>query len=202
MTIASVNYSVTRTVDATSEPLTTNEAKDHLRVERDFTDDDTLIDALVTVARGEVERFLYRQLITATYVLRLDEWPSGDVIDVPWPNLLTVTSLAYNDTDGNSQTLTVDEDYSVDIYSTPGRVLPYYNTTWPSTYGHINDITLTYTAGYGSSASDIPPDIIHAVRLYLGHYYEHREAFVVGAPIAKFETAERLLYPYRVHGTF
>ena len=87
------HYSLTCTSGPAAEPLTTAEAKAHLRVETDFTADDTLIDAMVTSARTYVEQYTGRQLITATWVLRMDAFPA--VIEVPRPNLLTVTSVVY-----------------------------------------------------------------------------------------------------------
>jgi len=189
-----VTHSLTQTAGPSVEPLSLTEAKAHLRVTH--TAEDTLISALITAARTEVENYLGRQLITATWVLRLDEFI--DTIEVPRAPLQSVTSLAYVDTNGDSQTLEADTDYTVDVYSTPGRVVPVYGGSWPSTYGHVNDVTLTYEAGYGDAATDVPSNIIHAVRLYLGHYYEHREAFIVGDSIAKLETAERLLFYDRV----
>ena len=46
-------YSLTRSVDPTSEPLTTADAKTHLRVSG--SDEDSYIDILIEIARRQLE---------------------------------------------------------------------------------------------------------------------------------------------------
>ena len=73
------------TVAPTSEPITRAEAKAFAKV--DVTDDDSLIDALITAARQLVETEQNRQLMPATYELTLDEFPSSSncPIELPRP---------------------------------------------------------------------------------------------------------------------
>ncbi len=59
-----------------TEPVTTAEAKTHLRV--DTSDDDTLIGTLITVARRRVENDSRHQLVTATWDYTLDRFPECD----------------------------------------------------------------------------------------------------------------------------
>ena len=56
------------------EPLALADAKLHLKV--DFTDDDTLISALITAAREYAETFTGKSFITRSYELYLDHFPS------------------------------------------------------------------------------------------------------------------------------
>jgi uncharacterized phiE125 gp8 family phage protein len=189
-------YSNVITVEPTTELMTTDEAKAFMRVRHDVEDD--LIAQMNTSARKKVESFTSRQLITATYALRMDCFVR--VITPPRPPLQSVTSLVYVDQSGNSQTLVAGTDYTVDPYSTPGRVVPAYNADWPSTLGHINDVTMTYVAGYGDAATDVPADLLQAHRLILAHYYEHREQFILGESIAELPTANRLMWEYREGG--
>jgi len=191
------HYSLTCTAAPAAEPLTTAQAKSHLVVEQDFTDDDTIIGLMITAARAHIENVTGRQIYTATWVLRMDAFPA--VIEVPKPPLQSVTSVAYVDTTGASQTLTVTTDYTVDIYSTPGRIVPAYGCSWPSTYGHVNDVTVTYVAGYGATDASYPAPIIHALKLILGELYEHRERFIVGDAPHEFPTVDRLLASYEIH---
>jgi hypothetical protein len=65
--------SIKRTTDAASEPLSLQEAKDHLRV--DDTASDTLITSLIKAARQTIEEWTSRQLLTATWVMALDCFP-------------------------------------------------------------------------------------------------------------------------------
>lgn len=192
-------YSLTQTGAPSVEPVTVAEAKLFMRV--DHSVDDTLIGALITAARLEVENFTHRQLITATWVMRMDMFPPSDQIDVPYPPLQSVTSLVYNNTSNVATTLTANTDYTIDIYRTPGRIIPARNTAWPTTYGHINDVTLTYKAGYGDASTNVPGPLIQAVKMITAHLYEHREQFLDGqTQLVKVETAERLMNHYRVRG--
>lgn len=191
-------YSLTQTAAPSVEPVSRTEAKLFMRV--DHTVDDDLIDALITAARLEVENYTGRQLITATYVMRMDEWPRNSEIVMPRAPLQSVTSVQYVDTSGTTQTLTANTDYTVDIYRNPGRIIPARNKTWPSTYGHINDVIVTYKAGYGDAATNVPGPLKQACKMIIAHLYEHREQFLDGVQIVKVETAERLMNHYRIRG--
>lgn len=192
------HYSLTQSAAPAAEPLTTAQAKAHLVVESAFTDDDTLIGTLITVARAYVEDYTGCQIYTATWVYRLDGFPSYE-IRLPKPPLQSVTSVAYVDTSGTAQTLTATTDYTVDQYGIPGRIVPAYGCTWPSTYGHVNDVTITYTAGYGDADAEYPAPMIHAMKLIIGELYEHRERFIVGDAPHEFPTVDRLLASYVIH---
>jgi uncharacterized phiE125 gp8 family phage protein len=160
------------------EPLSTAEAKDHLKITH--SDDDTIIDSYVTAARLWCEAFIQRQLITATWELVLDAfW--ADAIPLPFPPLASVTSVQYIDTDGDSQTFSSD-DYVVDTKSAPGRIYLAYNESWPTTRQVREAVTITYVAGYGASGSDVPEEIRTAIRLLTAHYYEHREGEAGAVP--------------------
>lgn len=196
LTIRDYRSSVTQTAAPSVEPVTTADQKTFMRV--DHSAEDSLIGALITAARLEVENYTGLQLITATYVMRMDRFPVQ--IIVPKPPLQSVTSLAYNDTDGAAQTLTENTDFKADIYRLPGRIVPAVNAVWPTTYGDLNDVTLTYKAGYGDASTDVPDPLIQAVKMITAHLYEHREQFLDDAKIEKCETAERLMNHYRIRG--
>lgn len=164
-----------------TEPLTTALAKNHLRV--DIDDDDTLIGNLITAARKYFEETSRRSLITQTWRLNLDEWPEGDEILLPRPPLQSVTSVVYKDSAGDSTTWSSDA-YIVDTDSEPGRIVLAYGESWPSvTLLPANPIVITYVAGYGDNASDVPEQMIQAIRLLIGHFYENREGTVGGTII-------------------
>lgn len=179
----------------TVEPVSLDEAKRHLNITT--SDDNGYIEGLIKVARRYVETRQRRQHITATWVLRCDRFPS--VIEPPRPPLQSVTTLAYNDTAGAEQTLTEDTDFEVDIYSEPGRIYPVYGEDWPSTRGHKHDVTLTYVAGYGATASTVPEDIRHAIKLMVAHLYEMREPVITGTIVTSVpKTLLALIDQYRV----
>jgi uncharacterized phiE125 gp8 family phage protein len=188
---------LTRTVEPAEEPVTLAEAKAHLRV--DDTTEDAYISALITAARVHAESHTERQFITATYQLRLDEFPRrcSDIVRLPRPLLIAVSAIAYTDEDGVAQTLDPSL-YQVDAASLPGRVMPAYGAVWPTTQEILNAVTITFTAGYGAAAA-VPLPIKHAIKLLASHWFENREPVVVGTITSEVPmTVKALLGPYRV----
>lgn len=189
-------YGLTQSVAPTVEPLTLAEVKRHLRI--DHTDDDVYInDYLIKAAREHVEDVTERQLITATWVLKLPDFPcEGEPLKLPRPPLLTVSSITYY-VDSVSTTWS-STAYSVLTTETPGVVEESTEDSWPDADKRRDAVTVTYTAGYGAAASAVPLKIKQAMLLLVGNWYEHREAadLVVAKPI-EFGV-DSLLKPYQV----
>lgn len=156
------------------EPVTLSEAKAHLRVDSDITAEDTLITALIKAARETAEGRTWRAFLEQTLLLTLDDWPEGDVIELPRPPLIEVDSVQYYDVDGVLQTM-AEADYQVDATSEPGRVMPAYDGSWPSLREVPNAVQIQYTAGYGDEAGDVPQKLKQAILLILGAWYAQRE---------------------------
>lgn len=158
----------------TSEPVAVEDLQAH-SVIATGTDDDLISDMIAT-AREQIEDETGRALMTQTWVLKLDGFPDEDVIYMPRPPLASVTSIAYVDTNGDSQTWSSAE-YDVDISSKvrKGRITPAYGYSWPSTRDEMGSVTITYVAGYGA-ASAVPRQLKQALMLLVGAMYEHREA--------------------------
>jgi uncharacterized phiE125 gp8 family phage protein len=167
-----------------TEPVSLTEAKLHLRV--DHTTEDALITALIKAARGYAETATARQLITATWQLTLDDFPSGQIV-LPRPTMLGVTEVTYADTAGDEQTLAADQ-YIVVTDGVFGRIVRPEGVNWPQVKRMPNAVAVQYTAGYGS-ASAVPEEIKCAIKLMVGHLYENREATVVGVSVANLPLA-------------
>lgn len=175
-----------------AEPLTTAEAKAHLVV--DHSDDDTIIDAMVAAARKLAETRTNRQLVSATYDLKIDRW--ADRIQLPRPPLTSVTSVKYIDADGNEQT--VDSAvYDVHTGAVPGEIRLAYNQTWPSHRDQFEPITIRYVTGYADAAS-VPEAIKRWMLLQVGDMYNHREANVIGTTTAVLNFTDSLIQAYAV----
>jgi uncharacterized phiE125 gp8 family phage protein len=153
-----------------SGPLTTAAMKLHLRVDHD--DDDDLIDQLILAATAWCEEFQGRTYVNRSRTMVLDRFES--VIRPPYPPLVSVDSIQYVDTAGSTQTLDASY-YRVDTTNEPGRITEAYSMSWPSIRAVTNAVTITYTAGYGAAA-DVPDQVKAAIKLLVGHWYEHREA--------------------------
>ena len=182
---------------AATEPITTAEAKTHLVV--DHSDDDTYIDTLVAAARGFVQEYTGRQLVTATYTMDMEGFPVEDYIQLPYPPLQSVTSVKYYDLSDSQQTF-ASSKYNV-ADASPGRIRLVSGESWPQVYPQRSQaVEVVFVAGYGA-ASAVPDDIKHAIKLLVGHWYESREAVVVGTSANTIPfTVQALLSPYKIKG--
>lgn len=160
------------------------------------TTGDPFLSALITAARQYAETFLARSLLTQVWRVTMDTFPFasvrglglglplasgfpyGGTIRLPRPPLIAVDSVIYVDTAGVSQTLD-PATYLVDTSEIVGEINPVYGTVWPVARFQRNAVAVTFHAGYGASAASVPSGIIHALKILVGHWYSHRELFMV-----------------------
>ena len=116
------------------------------------TEDDLLLAGWQEAAVEYIETECRRQLVSATWKLKLDCFPS--VIDVRKLPVSSVTSIRYIDTAGDWQTLSAS-DYETDLTHTPAQIRPVYNGSWPSTRSENNAVEVNFIAGYGTP-DDVP----------------------------------------------
>lgn len=185
----------TRTVAPTVEPITLADAKLHLRVTQD--EQDAHIAASIAAAREQFEQDTGRALLSQTWTLTMDTFPgSASPIRLLRSPLIAVTSIVYKDTAGSSTTL-ASSDYVVSK-SEPGRITPAYGETWPSTYDEADAVTVTFTAGYGTTAASVPELCKSAIKLLVGEMYERRETKIAGVAINNIDTYQRIVDLFRV----
>ena len=161
----------------TSEPVTVDDLKDQSRIDND--DENYLLVGLISGARETVEHMTRRAVLTQTRVLKLDDFPpdAGQVIELPGGNIQSVTSVAYNDADNASQTLSASV-YDTDFGTTTGtgRISLAAGQSWPATGDAGLNVTVTYVAGW-ATASAVPMSIKRAILLLASQSYRDREAF-------------------------
>jgi len=162
-------YSVT-TAPA-SEPITTAEAKTHMRITSSA--DDTYIATLITAARQWCEWYQGRSYIEQIITMYQDTFTS--VIYLPQPPAISVTSLKYYDTAGTQTTLTATTHYVSDVISQPGRIYEAYDYSWPATRDMRKAVEVVYKAGYGSAGSNVPAPMKHAIKIMVSNWYENRD---------------------------
>ena len=173
--------------------MTLAEAKAHSRV--DIPDDDALIASLILAAREWVEGQTHRALLTQTWDCKYDEWTMEDgnyVLRLPLAPLQSVTSVTYIDGDGVSQTLS-STLYQVVASTEHPRVVQAYGATWPTLRGQPESVTVRGVFGY----TQAPQTLRLAIKLLVGHWYDHREAAAMGAPVEVPLTIEALISPHR-----
>lgn len=165
--MAEIDYGLKRTTDATVEPLT---PKDFRGTQIAESEEDPQILEWLKAARHLVEDWTGKQLISATWQMTLDAFPDWE-IELPRGPILAITSVAYLDTDGTSQTLS-SSGYRLDTVR--GRLTPAYGESWPESRDVTNAVTITYTSGFGTAASDVPPGFKAAIRATVMDWFEHR----------------------------
>lgn len=179
----------------TVEPVSLAEAKFHMRI--DHTTEDVYIQGLISAARQELENITRRAFISQTWDLYLDAFPAGDVMELPLPPLISVTSIKYYDTAGVESTF-ASASYQLDTASAPARIALADGYSWPSTsLRTINGVAIRFVAGYGSLGSDVPPTLRQAVLLLTAHLYENREATSNNIYLLPLGI-DALTWPYRV----
>lgn len=176
------------------EPVTLAEAKRHLRI--DNTDDDDYITSLIEVARRAAEDRMERTLITTTWKLTLDQFPNAIIL--PMPRIIAISSVIYNNT-ANQQVALSNSDWFLDADSEPGWLVPAVSKAWPNTLG-INAVAVTYTAGYGATASTVPAPIKQWILLAIGDMYDQFRSLSAEKPVVPQHFADALLDPYRFFG--
>ena len=179
---------------ASGFPISEEEVRDHLRL--DDNRDDAYIKSLIAVVTNFTEKFTRRALITQTWKVFFDCFPSYE-IEIPFAPLQSVTSVKYYDANNVLQTISSTE-YIVDTAREPGRVTPIPYGIWPVTNYRPNAVEVQFVAGYGK-ADAIPQAIKQGMLIMLSHMYENREPVIVGTNVAPMPMSyEYLLWPYRV----
>ncbi len=143
------------------------------------SNEDAYLTALLQLARQYVEDVTYRKLITQTWDMYLDEFPSDKTyITLPFGSLDSVTHVNYTDSDGTETTMTADTDYFVETNGDgEGRVVLPYGVSWPSfTAYSSNPIVIRFVCGYGATGASVPECFKAAIKLLTADWYENRAA--------------------------
>ena len=134
---------ITIRTGVTAEPISLTEAKAHCRI--DGSDEDALITALITAARGHAEGATNRLMMTQAMRATFERF--GEMrLKAP---LRTVTGITYLDQAADTQTLSASS-YVVEYDEVPGCIELAYNATWPVTYDHPQAVTVDFVAGYAT----------------------------------------------------
>jgi len=171
------------------EPVTVEEAKQHLRI--DGNEEDDYIASLITVARQRAEEYTRRAFISQTWELALDR--ADKTIYLPKPPVEFIESVTL---DGKE----VDpKNYELLGSNVFYPKIP-LNAVKPC------GLVIRFISGYGDNPEHIPRPIRQAILMLIGHLHEAREG---QAPQVQYEAQARigadmppsvisLLRPYRV----
>jgi len=157
-----------------AEPVSLSEAKEHLRVISSATEEDDLITSLTSAARELCEDISRRSFVTQTLELTLDAWPV-DFIQLPLRPIASITSVKYTDSNGDEHTVA-----STNYILSNDRLFLASGYSWPSdSLQPFGAIKVRYVAGYGDAVA-VPNKYKQAILLTVGHWFQNREAVVLG----------------------
>jgi uncharacterized phiE125 gp8 family phage protein len=170
--------SIKRTSDSSTEPLSLDAAKEHLRVV-DVTDDDDYITALITAARHTVEKATRRALWTGqTWQAGYQDFGSFSTVrgrlSIPKPPLASISSVQYYDSDNALQTVS-SSAYVVDDSGSDRAIIGFTSDFSLPTLScdYAAPVRVTFTAGY-ADADAMPNGLVGAMKYLIQHFYDNR----------------------------
>jgi uncharacterized phiE125 gp8 family phage protein len=143
-------------------PVTVAQFKTFARIDinPEDTAEDSLIESFILAANRWVEDRISRTLITQVHRMTLDRFPDIGSIVLYRSPVVSVASLTYWDTAGTQQTMD-PADYRVVKNTDPARIEPI--EMWPAIQDRLEAVEVNYTAGYGTSADQVPEGLKTAV---------------------------------------
>jgi uncharacterized phiE125 gp8 family phage protein len=165
-------------------PINLADAKEQCRVSHD-EEDGYLTDLVeAAVALVDARGMLGRAMINQTWAEYFPNAP-GEVRLSMTP-FVSLTSVKYLDDAGVYQTATLG---NFETYRSGDYVFlrPKEGSEWPEADIRKDAYEITYLAGFGATAADVPAGLRHALKLIVGHWYQNREA--AGAMVHEFPLA-------------
>jgi len=180
-------------IEPGTEPVSLAEAKSHCKV--DGADEDALIAIYIQAARKMAEHELGRVLITQTWELALDSFPT-DEIELLLTPIQSIASAKYRDLADVEQTL-APAAYTLDKERIPGRLFPAAGTSWPAPIDAANAVRIRIVAGYGEAAA-VPSNVKLWMLAHIGTWFKNRESVNVGNIATRMPGLDSLLDRERV----
>lgn len=157
-----------------AEPITVAELRSHLRLVH--TDEDAYLGTLIQAAREVVEQYTNRCLVPKVITMRMDGFPADRrFIELPMPPSVSLTSIAYINTDGNTVSLASTSVDGSDVgKGEPAIVALEPDADWPDTEeDRPGSVTVAYLAGYANT-TDVPAGLKTACLWIAAWWYEQR----------------------------
>lgn len=182
------------------------EVKNYCRLGLDSSDEDTLIEMLIAASMARCVQETGRALLTTTYKLTADLTVSGaenypplstftqqtsNKLKLSYPNFLSLTSVVATNAAGTNTTLSA-ADYKLNHTGV-------FSTIQILNASDAESVAVTYTAGYGATAADIPNPIKVWIMKDVCTAYDNRDSLSLGQVSSTvYPFIDGLLDPYRV----
>lgn len=162
-------------------PMSLADAKKHLRIDDDITDDDSYVERMINAVWKFIENRTGIVLLDTKLALYLDTWPDSALIYLKKKPITAISKVEYYATDtATAYTELATTEYQTDVISAPARV---YLEDAPTLGDKLNAVKVTFNVGYANSAA-IPENIIKAMEILMGHLYENRQEEITGRTIS------------------
>jgi len=178
-------------------PVTACELRTHLWTIYPEKTTDEYLNLLIQAAVSHLETITWRRFISQTWRLYLDAWPAGGIM-LPYGAVSAIEAVRWLDKTGTDHQLISGDDYLSATNGPEPQVMP-LDGCWPSgELFDVDSIRVDFTAGFGA-AKDVPADIRHAIQMLAAHWYETREAVIVGTTVRKVPFAvDALINPWKI----
>ena len=180
------------TVTAKNLALTLNEAKQQVNWPADDTSSDNKISQIVERATAEFENDTGYCLITRTLEVSMVDFKEIRFYERP---VRAISSIQYYDAFDALQTWPTS-NYSLDLARNQVRFRRNYTT--PAVSDRWDAVKITYTAGFGDEAKQVPQQFKQPVLLLVGYYLENPDMmnnYGKGAYEALVNKLQRSSYP-------
>jgi uncharacterized phiE125 gp8 family phage protein len=138
-------------------------------VRSDLTEDEPTLRHYAAAAREVVETHEEVQLLTATWRLTAETWPT----ELPKRPVQEIISITYRDPSGTMQTLPLERIQTTKRHGwTLLRPVP--GDTWPRLQrDRVDAVTIDFAAGW--DIDNVPKAYVQAMLLIIGEWYAQRE---------------------------
>lgn len=161
-------------------PVLKEEAKKHLRLDDDFTDDDEYVNLLIGTATQVAEDYIEKDIAKTSNTLKLKDF-YGSTIELNEGNFLSVTSIG--DAEGNSYA-----NYVVYVYDSYVVIKLESNIS-------TTELTVEFETGYEKGTCPMP--IRKAILVKVGDLYDIDRSSYVSTSIRNTGVFEALLNKYK-----
>jgi uncharacterized phiE125 gp8 family phage protein len=179
---------ITLITPATSDLLTKTEMRMHARTadagatEETPSNEDASLQAFGGAAQELVEMWTNRALLESTWEVTLDQFPCGSTIYLPKGKIKAGSVSVYYTPNGSAEQTFHPSKYIADPGGDrgPSRIVLGDNQHWPAdTLVTASGVRIRFVAGW-ATASLAPKTLKQAVLMLFSHFYDNREAVVIG----------------------
>ena len=163
---ARIPWSLERSVAPVNRPVSLESLKRAIRLSvADDSHDETLM-MLIDAATEQVEHDTTSALITQTFKLRRDCFPSENYIYLPVRPIQSVTHVKYFDIETETET-TFSEWY----FDEPQQMIVLNrDESWPT---NNEKVVVTFVAGYGATEPSVPTVLRQAIFMQSGKWFQN-----------------------------